>query len=609
MIRVYADFESSYGTRLTLETLSYTEYCTHDDFFVWGAPVAIEDEPFKWYGHNDLKQLFNDLDPANTRFIAHNVLFDATVARHRYEFVADQMFCTMAATNYLRPKHPANIGAVAEWLGYEGPKKEDLTIGLTATYNKALGELTQEEYDKLVEYAINDGEMLRFIHKKLEPYVPEKEQWLMNHSLQLAQHPSLLLDVNQWDKVLSADKATRQKQIVDSGYSGQQLRQNEFFAGLLRDKGIEPPTVSVWDKKQQKQVVKYSFSKNDARFLALLDNPDTVKLAKAKMAASSSQVSSKLKKLKNHAEANHGKVPVYYKYYGAHPGRFSGSNRLNLTNMPRYGGLRECLKAPDGHKLVIVDSSNIEARKLAWLSNCTRKLKEFELGVDPYIAVASEIAGFPVNEEDHPKERGLGKVVELLSGYQGGWSSLQRQMAVGAMGTPRRRISDAEAKKYINTYRRVNREIQRYWYKLQDYIPAIAGNEYIYVESLGLCFGFNTVRTMAGTYLRYPGFCYHNGEWKYGPEKQFKLYGGKLTENLCQHLSREIIMFQLRMVEETLGYPVVLHTYDELVLIVPDDQSHEVLQAVTDIMCIAPDWCSDIPLAAKGMISENYCKG
>ena len=55
-------------------------------------------------------------------------------------------------------------------------------------------------------------------------------------------------------------------------------------------------------------------------------------------------------------------------YYGAHPGRFSGLDKLNLQNMGRKSALRRAVIAPPGYKVVAGDLSQIEARITACLA-------------------------------------------------------------------------------------------------------------------------------------------------------------------------------------------------------------------------------------------------
>src|SRR6516164_2932918 len=41
-----------------------------------------------------------------------------------------------------------------------------------------------------------------------------------------------------------------------------------------------------------------------------------------------------------------GPLCVYLNYCGAHTGRWAGKDKLNFQNLPKTGGIRECIHAP-----------------------------------------------------------------------------------------------------------------------------------------------------------------------------------------------------------------------------------------------------------------------
>lgn len=85
-------------------------------------------------------------------------------------------------------------------------------------------------------------------------------------------------------------------------------------------------------------------------------------------------------------------------------------------------------KGKDGAKdkeLYAADFNAIEARKLAWLSNCTSLLTLFNTkGGDPYVDMASAIYGRTITKADK-SERNLGKKAILGLGYAMGWEKFQ----------------------------------------------------------------------------------------------------------------------------------------------------------------------------------------
>jgi hypothetical protein len=85
---------------------------------------------------------------------------------------------------------------------------------------------------------------------------------------------------------------------------------------------------------------------------------------------------------------------------------------------------RGALIASPGKEIYAADFNAIEARKLAWLSGCTRLLNLFQERGDPYIDMASAIYKRPITKADKT-ERQLGKKAILGLGYAMGWEKFQ----------------------------------------------------------------------------------------------------------------------------------------------------------------------------------------
>jgi DNA polymerase len=83
-------------------------------------------------------------------------------------------------------------------------------------------------------------------------------------------------------------------------------------------------------------------------------------------------------------------------------------------------------------------------------------------------------------------------------------------------------------------------------------------------------------------------------------------YGGKLTENVDQAVSRDIMANGLLRVEAA-GYPPVMSVHDEGVSEVPDDHAGTVKE-YEDLLCVLPDWASGLPLKASGWEGKRYRK-
>ena len=111
-----------------------------------------------------------------------------------------------------------------------------------------------------------------------------------------------------------------------------------------------------------------------------------------------------------------GRMPVPLRYYAAHTGRWGGDDKLNLQNLPRKSLLKEAIIAPEGYTLIDADSSQIEARIVAWLSGQDDLVKAFERKEDVYKIMASAIYQKGESEIDS-QERFVGKTTILGAGY------------------------------------------------------------------------------------------------------------------------------------------------------------------------------------------------
>ena len=84
-------------------------------------------------------------------------------------------------------------------------------------------------------------------------------------------------------------------------------------------------------------------------------------------------------------------------------------------------------------------------------------------------------------------------------------------------------------------------------------------------------------------------------------------WGGKLTENIVQAVSRDIFSEMILNIEAA-GYPIVWHVHDEVIAEVPTDQADSALEHITELMSTPPEWAPNLPLAAEGAIFERYDK-
>ena len=171
---------------------------------------------------------------------------------------------------------------------------------------------------------------------------------------------------------------------------------NQIFVKILETVGVEPPMkTSLRTGKET-----YAFAKTDKEFTALLDhpNPKVQTLVAARLGTKSTIEETRTENLMK--VADRGALPIMLNYYGAHTGRFSGGDKLNLQNLPRNGAIRKAITAPEGHVLVACDSSQIEARMVAYIAGQDDLVQAFREGRDVYSEFASEVYGKKVTKDD-----------------------------------------------------------------------------------------------------------------------------------------------------------------------------------------------------------------
>lgn len=178
------------------------------------------------------------------------------------------------------------------------------------------------------------------------------------------------------------------------------IRSRKQFPELLREVGGVCPM--KYSEKQHKDIP--AISKTDLAFTALLDDPNEKvrTLVQTRLEQNSSIQMSRTQSLLNFADKP---IPIMLSAYKAHTGRYTAGNAegssdgLNFQNFskrdPTKLALRKALKVPAGYKVVACDSSQIEARVLAWVSGQNDLIEQFRSGGDPYAEMASKIFGVP----------------------------------------------------------------------------------------------------------------------------------------------------------------------------------------------------------------------
>lgn len=317
--------------------------------------------------------------------------------------------------------------------------------------------------------------------------------------------------------------------------------------------------------------------------------------------------------------------------------------------------VRGCLIARHGKKLVVSDLANIEGRDAAWLAGEEWKLDAFrayDAGTGPDLYKLSYAKAFRCSVADVTKyQRQIGKVMELALAYEGGvgafitfslvynidlddmaenawasipgWALTEAAQAWGwackkksTFGLSQRTYMVCDALKRL--WRAAHPKISSYWGDIQDAARSAihtpgqtfaarklrfrrdgAWLRMILPSGRAVCYA--TPRVDDAGKISYLGVNSYTRRWQ-----RTGTYGGKLFENACQAVARDVMAENMPTME-LMGYDILTTVHDECVTEAPlgDEFSHEELSS---ILSTNPPWALDLPLAAGGFESNRYRK-
>jgi len=96
-------------------------------------------------------------------------------------------------------------------------------------------------------------------------------------------------------------------------------------------------------------------------------------------------------------------------------------------------------------------------------------------------------------------------------------------------------------------------------------------------------------------------------QYRGGKQVPMRAWGGLLTENASQALSRDIFSdMMLRL--EAKDIKIIFHVHDEFIIEVDEEKAESVLKDVIEVMSTPPTWIPELPLEADGKIVTKYQK-
>ena len=601
---VTLDFETYYAQDFSLSKITTEEYIRDRRFEVIGLGLKHGPNPTEWaQGDKQVKELLGSVDFAKTGVIAHNTAFDGAILNWRYDVKPKAWFDTMCMGRALHgTEHSVSLKAMSERYGI-GAKGNEVIMAK----GKRLADFTTQEIRDYARYCINDVELTYELFSQMVRTFPRKELKLIDLTLRMFIEPFLDLDTGLLEQHLEDVKDRKDKLLLDANIADKKdLMSNVKFATLLEELGVSPPRkISPTTGKET-----YAFAKSDEAFKELQEHEDdrVQSLVAARLGNKSTLEETRTQRFI--AISKRGLLPVPIRYYAAHTGRWGGQDKINLQNLPSRGAngkkLKNSIIAPEGHSVIDADSSQIEARVLAWLAGQNDLTEAFARGEDVYIKMAAQIYGC-TEEEVTGAQRFIGKTTILGAGYGMGAEKFGMQLK-----TFGHEVSPNEAKRIINIYRDANWRISQLWREAHHAVKQLA-------QGVSGCFGASHkvsycakqsgIKLPSGLYIYYEDLSgYQNSqgvEYTYKVRRgRKKLYGGKVVENVCQGIARCIIGEQMLRIAKK--YPVVLTVHDSIACCVPDEQVDEAQRYVEDCMRWTPDWAEGLPINCESGKAKSY---
>jgi len=505
-----------------------------------------------------------------------------------------------------RALHGTEVG------GSLGKLLEYYQVGITkGTYvvnakGKHLVDFGLTDLQQYRAYCEDDVEGTYRLFMAMLPKIPKAELRQIDWVTRMFTEPKLYLDQPLLENSLKQIRGDKVRALLKAGVPQDELMSNEKFAEALRRLGVRPPEkISLTTGKPA-----YAFAKTDHQMRTLLEHEDPAVQAvvAARLKVKSTLAESRTIRMIDLAPR--GVTPIYYKYSGAEQTmRLSGGDSMNWQNLTRGSALRDAIYADEGYTLVVIDSSNIEARVLDWLAgqeDAVEAYRRYDRGEGPdiYCVMASKLYQRQITPADK-QERQLGKIVKLASGYQMGAGRFEDTARTYGV-----KLESGDAANAISTYREAHPMVVTLWNRAHSAIPPMAGTPaaHLFLDRHELLqVQHARIPLPNGLAVRYPKLSYDRADqgWTFDAGRgRTHLYGGKVVENLVQALARIIVMDQT--IEIHKRYPVVMSTHDEIVALVKEEEAEAALAFGVACMSTSPKWAPTLPVAAKGAYARRY---
>jgi DNA polymerase len=597
------DFETAYGGDLGFAKQTTEEYIRDPRFEVIGAAVQVNDGEPVWFSgtHQKMWDFLNKYDWKNSLALAHNAPFDGAILNWKFGMTPKGWLDTLSMARAL---HGTQVGGslavLAQFYG----------LGVKGEQVKQYINYFRKDFSKqeLVDYSVyckNDVALTWGLFGLMSQGFPKIELRLIDLTVRMFTEPVLQLDKHMLEAHLTSEQIRKANLLAS--FDKDTLMSNPQFADLLVSLGVQPPMKKSPTTGKQT----FAFSKTDEEFKALLEHEDTAVQAVVAARLGTKSTIEETRTERFIGIASRGPMPVPLRYYAAHTGRWGGDDKINLQNLQRTSPLKKAILAPYGDVMIDSDSSQIEARTLAWLAGQDDLVEAFDRGEDVYKIMASAIYGKAINAITKD-ERFVGKTTILGAGYGMGAAKFRAQLKTFGVEVP-----EDEAKRIIDTYRTTYPKITALWKAAANVLPAIISEQTTSFGRGGILKvdGSDGILLPNGLRLKYPNLRQKVDEESGKVELVYdtkkgkavipnRIYGGKVIENVCQALARIVIGEQMLMIAKK--YRVVMTVHDAVACIAPEAEAETAKEYVELCMRLRPSWAPELPLNCEAGYGKSY---
>lgn len=612
------DFETYYADDFSLTKLTTEEYIRDPRFEVIGVGVQVGGGEPQWFSgtRDETRKWLRQFNWKDSMVLAHNTMFDGAILHWVFGITPMIFLDTLCMARAL---HGVDAGGSLAALAkrYEVGEKGEEVI---AAKGKARLDFAPDDLQRYGQYCMNDVRLTYDLFNIMSKNFPMEELRLIDITLRMFTHPQLYVDENGLQDRLDELRAER-SQLLLSLKDGlkvnneeevrKKLASNKQFAEVLRSFDIEVPMKTSPTTGKET----FALAKKDEGFLTLSehDDPFIQQLCSVRLGTKSTLEEKRIERFIDVGRRNRGRLPIPLKYYGAHTGRWAGVDKVNFQNLPsrdpKKKALKKAIVPPEGYVVINSDSSQIEARVLAWLAGQEDLVQQFANKEDVYCTFATSVYNRTVTKKD-TTERFVGKTCVLGLGYGTGAAKLRHTLATTPPGA---KLEEEECKRIVDLYRQKNYRIPELWADGDSLLSAMLNGKFTKAQPLGLhgCLWYDEqgIHLPNGLSIRYPNLRRETIDGKskivYDSRKgMVSLWGGAVTENVVQALARIIVGEQMVKINER--YRIALTVHDAAVIIAPEDEQDEATEFVSQIMSVAPVWAPGLPVACDVKVGATY---